>query len=71
METYRVRIEVAGHPIKYVASASSSDALLTVTKHEARRFRGSLNADIAAGMWERTLRNLGLVADAFIEEAST
>jgi len=68
--TYRVRIEIWGIGIRYPANVNQT-AHLTRDVEQARRYHNPLNADIAAGEWERTLADLGHQATATVEEWGT
>ena len=64
----RVRIEIAGAGTRWVARVPMDNTIkLTKHKRDARHYRSTLNADLDAQAWERTLRELGLDADAYQE----
>lgn len=64
----RVRIEISGIGTRYV-SRVPMDHTIKLTKHkrDARQYRSAINADLDADAWQRTLRDLGLDADAYQE----
>jgi len=64
----RVRIEINGIGTRYVARVPMDSTIkLTPYKKDARLYRSTINADLDAGAWEKTLRDLGLDADAYQE----
>lgn len=65
--SYRVKLELAGEQIRYVANVTMP-AHLTKRPEAARKFHNHLNADIAAGEWERTLTLVGVTSRAIVED---
>ena len=64
---YRVRLDIEGIGSLYTASVIH-DSKLTPKVGEARKYHNSLNADLAAGEWERALKLLGLNGIAHLED---